>query len=119
MTCEAFDVVAVPFPFSDSGQTKRRPALVLSSSKTFGAQSGHSVLAMITSAHNSSWPLDVRIFDMKAAGLPVDSLVRMKIFTLDNRFVLKKIGRLHLMDRNSVLQNLGKLLGRAAVPSSN
>src|SRR5664279_4023431 len=81
---ERFDVVVVPFPFTDSATTKRRPALMISSAKAFNQPAGHSVLAMITSAGNAAWPLDVAISDGTAAGLAVASLVRMKLFTLDN-----------------------------------
>jgi len=49
MIYEPFDVVVVPFPFTDSAQTKRRPALVLSQHTNFGNKIGHSVLAIITS----------------------------------------------------------------------
>ena len=69
MTYDAFDVVVVPFPFTDRNATKRRPALVLSQKTTFGAIIEHSVLAMITSAANAPWPLDVPITDGASAGL--------------------------------------------------
>ena len=49
MIYEQFDVVVVPFPFSDRTAQKRRPALVLSQRATFGDMIEHSVLAMITS----------------------------------------------------------------------
>ena len=52
MTYEPFDIVVVPFPFTDAAQSKHRPALVLSQNTTFGAIIGHSVLAMITSQKN-------------------------------------------------------------------
>ena len=58
MIYEPFDVVVVPFPFTDSIQTKRRPALVLSQNEHFGNEIQHSVLAMITSQKNAPWPLD-------------------------------------------------------------
>ena len=51
-TFEKFSVVVVPFPFTDKSSSKRRPALVLSST-AFNNSVNHSVLAMITSAKNS------------------------------------------------------------------
>lgn len=106
---EAFDVVVVPFPFTDKTSTKRRPALVLSDSETFNKQSGHSVLAMITSASNSDWPHDIEINDLDAAGLPSASIVRMKLFTLDNQLILRKAGKLANTDQQTVVNNLNKL----------
>ena len=60
---ERFDVVVVPFPFTDRSAEKRRPALVLSSAIEFNAPTKHAVLAMITSATGRSWALDVQISD--------------------------------------------------------
>lgn len=111
MTYDAFDVVVVPFPFTDRAASKRRPALVLSRAASFGAKAGHSVLAMITSATNPPWPLDAAIADLKTAGLPVPSLVRMKLFTLDHRLILRKAGALAEADRAEVKRSLSELLG--------
>lgn len=110
MTFEAFDVVVVPFPFTDKTTTKRRPALVLSGAKAFNQRIAHCVLAMITSAKNSDWPLDVEIEDLDAAGLPSASIVRMKLFTLDDQLVIRKAGTLAQKDRKVVSQALHKLL---------
>lgn len=111
MTYEAFDVVVVPFPFTDRRTAKRRPALVLSRADTFGCRSGHSVLAMITTQRGSYWPLDVPISDGKSAGLSASSIVRMKLFTLDHRLILRKAGRLARADKHEVLRSLQSLLG--------
>lgn len=74
---ERFDVVKVPFPFIDKAQTKKRPALILSTNAAFN----------------------------------VPSVVRMKLFTLDHRFVLGKIGRLDASDEAAVTRAPGKLCG--------
>ncbi len=110
MTYEAFDVVVVPFPFTDRSTTKRRPALVLSDAKAFNKQVGQSVLAMITSARHSDWPLDVKIEDLDSAGLPSASVVRMKLFTLDDQLVIRKAGALAANDRKAVVTTLHRLL---------
>ena len=109
MTYEPFDVVVVPFPFTDSFKTKRRPALVLSQKTDFGVVIEHSVLAMITSQKNEPWPLDVAIKNKKQSGLTAPSVVRMKLFTLDNRFILRKIGSLSKSDQMQVKESLTKI----------
>jgi len=109
VTYEPFDVVVVPFPFTDSAQTKRRPALVLSQNTNFGDKIGHSVLAMITSRKNDPWPLDCRITSKKQSGLTAPSVVRMKLFALDNRFIIKKIGHLSESDQEQVKQSLSQI----------
>jgi len=111
VTFEPFDVVVVPFPFTDRAAAKRRPALVLSK-RAFGASAGASVMAMVTSARNSSWPLDVVIRDLGRAGLSAESVVRMKLFTLDHRLVLRGAGHLSPRDVRAVKEALGKLLPR-------
>ena len=110
MTFEAFDVVVVPFPFTDRTTTKRRPALVLSDSKVFNTSVGQSVFAMITSAKQSDWPLDVAITDLDSAGLPCASVVRMKLFTLSHPLVIRKAGSLAQQDRGKVADALRRLL---------
>lgn len=97
MICDAFDVVAVPFPFVDSRRTKRRPAVALTA-KGFNRE-GHCVFAMVTTKAHAPWPGDTEIQDFTAAGLNLSCLVRLKLFTLDNRLIAKKIGRLALKDR--------------------
>src|ERR1035438_9897809 len=110
MTCDVFDVVVVPFPFTDSPAAVRRPALVLSRpsfnrhgytvlamitavrrpalvlSRPSFNRHGYTVLAMITDLRNAPWPLDTEI-EPSAAGLKMASVVRMKFFTLDNRLI--------------------------------
>jgi mRNA interferase MazF len=106
VTCDAWEIAVVPFPFSDSPQTKRRPALVLSR-KAFNAQ-GHTVLAMITSARHSRWPSDVAI-RWAAAGLPRECVVRMKVFTIDNRLLGDKAGKLTRPDAAKVRRSLAAI----------
>ena len=110
MNYKIFDVVVVPFPFTDQNTEKRRPALVLSDHKNFNDITENCVLAMITSAKNPDWPLDAPISSIKEAGLPAPSKVRMKLFTLDSRLIVKKIGDLSLKDQKAVKISLQTLM---------
>jgi mRNA interferase MazF len=110
VTYERFELVRVSFPFTDRSATKARPALVLSSAPAFNEPAGHSVLAMITSARRSAWPLDVPVKDLTTAGLPVASLVRMKLFTLDHQLIRGRLGRLARPDGEAVLDSVKRLL---------
>ncbi|MFI3119168.1 MAG: type II toxin-antitoxin system PemK/MazF family toxin [Methylococcaceae bacterium] len=105
---ESFSVVVVPFPFTDRDAVKRRPAVVLSNT-VFNASVEHSVLAMITSAKNSDWLHDVNISDLSSAGLSSASIVRMKLFTLDNRLIIRKAGILADSDQQAVIKAFSEL----------
>lgn len=109
MIYKTFDIVVVPFPFVDKNTEKKRSALVLSD-YIFNNATNNCVLAMITSANNPEWPLDIHINSIQKTGLSAPSKIRMKIFTLDNRFILKKIGNLFIKDQHAVKENLKKLI---------
>ena len=104
MICDPWDVVVVPFPFTERAAAKRRPALIISK-KSFN-RNGHSIMAMITSAWHQGWPGDVRLNDHASAGLRVACVVRFKLFTLDNRLILKRAGRVSSKDRNNVHRSM-------------
>jgi mRNA interferase MazF len=112
VTYERWQVVRVPFPFTDRTASKNRPALVLSDATTFNTPAGHVVLAMITSADNAPWPLDCTLVDLASAGLPAPSVVRGKLFTLDSRLIRGCLGQLAAPDVVRVQQSLARLWGQ-------
>ena len=107
MTCEAWDIVAVPFPFTERGGHKKRPALVISN-RAFN-QHGHTLLSMITSS-SLPWPGDTPLKDLTSASLSVPCVVRLKLFTLDNRLLVRRIGQLSPEDRTRVTAELKAIL---------
>ena len=108
MICEPFDVVVVPFPFTDREARRRRPALVVSSS-AFNAAHDQSILTMITST-GEEWPSDVAIRDWREAGLGGPCRVRLKHFTLDDTLVVRKAGALSERDAAAVGSALARFL---------
>jgi mRNA interferase MazF len=106
---DPFDVVVVPFPFTDKAKQKPRPALVISR-RNFNASHGNVILLMITTAAQTQWPSDVPISSLKSAGLPSAWVVRFKMFTLDESIITKKIGVLSNQDRVSASASLKQIL---------
>jgi len=107
--CEQWEVVTVPFPFADRAETKRRPALVLSC-EVFNRQ-GNTILAMITTSVSGGRRGDWPIRFAAEAGLRPGSLIRLKLFTLDNRLILRRLGQLAPGDAGAVRTNLREALG--------
>ena len=57
--------------------------------------------------------VDHEIGDIEAAGLEVQCIVRFKLFTLDNRLLLRKIGRLGQDDWGRVEREMGEFALRS------
>ena len=104
-----YSILVVPFPFTDNTSAKKRPALVLSSEE-HQKQTDHITLLMITSAKHSAWATDNSIIHLETTGLSATSIVRQKIFRIDQRLVLEKIGNLSMDDQKSVMDRLNKHL---------
>lgn len=98
MTYKPFDVVVVPFPFTDRLASKKRPALVVSSDD-FNTHHDQVILAMITTAKASDWPSDVDVQDWEDAGLSTSCRIRFKLFTLDHDPIIRKLGTLSKSDQ--------------------
>ncbi|MEZ5788710.1 MAG: type II toxin-antitoxin system PemK/MazF family toxin [Xanthobacteraceae bacterium] len=107
--CDCWDVVVVPFSYTDRLAEKRRPALVVSNEKL--KPYGLLWIAMITSATNKGWPCDVLIADLANAGLPAPSVVRTaKLACIDSGRVLRTAGKLDEVTVNAVRENLTAFL---------
>ncbi len=105
------DVIKVPFPYTDRPTRQWRPALVVS---TGGIEDLHGLLwvVMITSAQHRGWPGDVRVSNLRMAGLPVPSVIRSaKIATIEASADASKLGRVPAVKLRQVTQKLLRELG--------
>jgi mRNA interferase MazF len=105
MISDQWDLVRVPFPFTDRAAVKKRPAAVLST-RAFNAASGHTIMAMVTKRDNSDWPADYEIKEWMRAGLKFPSWLRAKLFTLENSLIVDRLGKLQPVDARGGLAAL-------------
>ncbi len=102
---EIWDIVKVPFPYTDRPVRQRRPALIVAAGDL---QTFHGLLwvLMITSAENRGWPGDVDPGSTAATGLPAPSVIRTaKIATIEVKEA-EAIGTLPLRPRQAVAARL-------------
>jgi mRNA interferase MazF len=108
-TFDAFDVVSVPFPYTDRPVRQRRPALIVSA-PSYEQETGLVWVAMITAAENRSWRHDVALSDPKRAGLSIPSVVRpAKIATIEAAQAAR-IGVIGTSERRAVRAALSAIL---------
>jgi mRNA-degrading endonuclease toxin of MazEF toxin-antitoxin module len=109
---DVWDIVKVPFPYTDRPVREYRPALVVVAG-SLAAAHGLLWVLMITSAANRRWPEDVAVSHQKTAGLPAPSVVRCaKIATIEAAQA-QVIGKLPHGDRAQVAKQMAALLARS------
>jgi mRNA interferase MazF len=92
------DVVLVDYPFTDRTGSKVRPTLVVSTDELH--QSDDAIIAAITSVirvrlKSSELFIEVAKPDARGSGLLSNSIVDCwNILTIDQRFILRRLGRL-------------------------
>lgn len=109
-TFERFDIISVPFPYTDRPVRERRPALIVSQ-PAHEERTGMIWAVMITSAQHRPWHGDVRLADHARAGLAIPSMIRTaKIATVEAREA-QRIGRPSASEIKAVRAALTQILG--------
>ncbi|MBC7475036.1 MAG: type II toxin-antitoxin system PemK/MazF family toxin [Candidatus Sericytochromatia bacterium] len=98
MNYRKWEVILVPFPFTDLTTNKKRPALIVSHNDY--NKSENLVIALITSNIRDSIQ-DYKILKWSDAGFPKESVIKMKFATVDKSIILKKLGKLKKEDIES------------------
>ena len=106
---DKYDIIKVPFPFTDRNSDKVRPAVIISHIE-YAIDTNHYIMIMITSSNQTKWTNDIEVQDLNVAGLPVPSKIRFKIFSLDERLVISKLGTLSIVDQHNLDKVLKKYL---------
>lgn len=104
------DVVLVPFPFTDQSGTKKRPAVVVSSS-LYNANRHDIVIMAITSRIRQ--PLgfgEALVADWQGAGLVKPSVFKPVFTTIEQSLVLRVMGHLTDEDRETLRSCLAQAI---------
>jgi mRNA interferase MazF len=109
MIYKQFDIVKIPFLFTDKNKVKKRPALIISIEQ-YQEKYLHCILIMITTAKYSSWEDDIYIEDLAKAGLTSESKIRFKIFSIEADLIISKLGELTKNDIYKVKQVISKFI---------
>ena len=89
------DIVLVPFPFTDLGQAKLRPAVLVADVR-YPGQADWMVCQITTQSHPGSRQIAVSGQDLAAGGLRDDSWARPdRLMTLNENIFGRTIGRLN------------------------
>nr|VFK57664.1 MAG: mRNA interferase MazF [Candidatus Kentron sp. TUN] len=107
------DVVLVGFPFTDLQITKKRPAVVISR-KTYQQNRPDVILMAVTSRIRQ--PLatgEAMLKDWQVAGLARPSVLKPLIATLEQRRIVKVMGRLSVADMADLDVLIQTILGNS------
>lgn len=111
MSFEFGDVVLVPFPFTDQTTSKKRPAVIVSSSDYQQHRPDLVLMAVTSQLRPSPFYGELVIHEWKKAGLVKPSVIKPVIATVHRRLVLAKRGKLQGPDLGALRTLLREILG--------
>ncbi|WP_119290373.1 type II toxin-antitoxin system PemK/MazF family toxin [Azohydromonas sediminis] len=109
MQYEFGDVILVPFTFTDRSTTKQRPAVIASGGR-YNVQRPDVVLLAITSRIRQPLAFaEALVVDWQAAGLIKPSVLKPLLAPVEQRLIIKVLGKLSVGDvatRRSLIQTI-------------
>jgi len=105
------DIVLVPFPFTDQSGTKKRPAIIISSSAYNAARRDVVIMAVTSHPQTVNAIDEIRVTDWKSAGLIKPSVVKPVITTIEASLVIRRLGPINTEDQKALRKAIGKILG--------
>ena len=108
-TLNKYDIVVVKFPFASSLKYKARPAVIISS-KEYNLNSRNiSIIIAISSQIEAKLTFEPIIQEWEAAGLLKQSILKASVATIENDFIITKLGTLGEDDQSTLDQLIEKI----------
>lgn len=105
------DIVLIPFPFTDQTAVKRRPAVVISGLAYNDEKPDLVVMAVTSQLRPTASRGEVWLQNWSEAGLLKPSAVKPVIATLEQRLVIRTLGRLASRDQTNLRDAINTILG--------
>lgn len=105
------DVVLVPFPFTDQSGSKKRPAVVVSSARYNASRRDIVIMAVTSQVRQPLGFGEAMVPDWQTAGLVKPFVLKPVFTTIEQRLVLRTIGRLAEDDVEALRVVMGDVIG--------
>lgn len=92
------DILLVPFPFTDQPTTKKRPTIVISSDRYNQSKLDILLIAVTSQVKTPLQFGEILITEWSNAGLLKPSVIKPIITTIEQRLIIKKLGKLEATD---------------------
>lgn len=96
------EIVLIPFPFSDLSASKVRPAVVVGTS----SEKYSSLFVIPLTSRIAQLEVSEFLIDWNKTGLNVPSAVKRGCFMVDQKLIIKKIGKLSEEDISKINNRL-------------
>ena len=107
------DVVLIRFPFSDLASAKVRPAVVLSNDKYNRSSEDFVAVPLSSNLKLRDYAILITSHELESGRLIVDSKVKVdRIFSVSQRLVRMKIGRIRVGVHERITSMLSDLLSK-------
>ena len=105
------DIVLVPFPFTDQSGSKKRPAVIVSSTAYQQARRDVLIMAVTSQLRPSGSFGEVTVQDWQAAGLLKPSAIKPVVTTIEQSLVIRSLGKLKAVDLAALRGTLAIIIG--------
>ena len=105
------DVVLVPFPFTNQSGTKRRPAVIISSSNYNTRRHDVVIMAITSQIRTTPGFGEAQITDWQSAGLIKPSILKPVFTTIEQNLILRSMGTLSPSDLQTLRGLIPQVIG--------
>lgn len=105
------EVILVPFPFTNQSESKKRPAVVISSDAYHTNRPDLLIMAITSQTHVAPDFATFPVVDWQAAGLLKPSFAKPVLTTLEQKLVIRRMGVFSSRDQQSLRQMLKQIFG--------